>query len=355
MSGMPAGTGRTGGPDSDGRTRPPIGETAAATRRTARLMLPLRFFLGATFMYAGLVKLTDPAFLDAAAPTGLVAQLHDFARTSPLQPLIDGVALHWPVETGLLVATLEIAVGLGALTGLAARASAWGGLGLSVLLWLTSSWSIAPYFLGPDLPYAFGWLTLALIGDGGLYTLRDFATIAPKPGAAAQPDSSGPRISRRALLESSALAIAALFLAGTAWSYGQRPEDEATGDGPEPSVGPAAGGGTATATGTLDDVIGTRATLDHDGSATFTDPISGDPGVLVTLADGTIVAFDAVCTHAGCTVEYVATDRALECPCHGAAFDPAARGAVLAGPASTPLRELPISVNPLTGAIALNG
>ena len=37
----------------------------------AAALLPLRLFLGATFLYAGLDKLLDPAFLDAAAPTSL--------------------------------------------------------------------------------------------------------------------------------------------------------------------------------------------------------------------------------------------------------------------------------------------
>ena len=36
----------------------------------------------------------------------------------------------------------------------------------------------------------------------------------------------------------------------------------------------------------------------------FRDPLTGDPGVVVKLPDGSLAAFDAVCTHAGCTVEW---------------------------------------------------
>ena len=77
--------------------------------------------------------------------------------------------------------------------------------------------------------------------------------------------------------------------------------------------------------------------------------------MLVSLPNGSIVAFDAVCTHAGCTVEYVPQDQALECPCHGAAFDPAHAGAVLAGPTSQPLQKLPITIDRTTGEIRLVG
>ena len=41
--------------------------------RATIALLPVRFFLGATFLYAGLDKLLDPTFLDPAAPTSLHA------------------------------------------------------------------------------------------------------------------------------------------------------------------------------------------------------------------------------------------------------------------------------------------
>lgn len=64
-----------------------------------------------------------------------------------------------------------------------------------------------------------------------------------------------------------------------------------------------------------------------------------------------IVAFSAVCTHMGCTVqlnasmEIAGTSKHLLCPCHFSAFDPAALGAAIAGPATygLPIIELEIA------------
>jgi thiosulfate dehydrogenase [quinone] large subunit len=75
---------------------------------------------------------------------------------------------------------------------------------------------------------------------------------------------------------------------------------------------------------------------------TFTDPASGDPAVAVALSGGSVVAFDAICTHAGCQVAYDSSQRLLTCPCHGAAFDPSHSAAVVAGPAPTPLASIKV-------------
>src|SRR2546423_13301615 len=42
-------------------------------------LLPLRLFLGGTFVYAGIQKLSDPGFLHPGAPTYIGTQLHGFA------------------------------------------------------------------------------------------------------------------------------------------------------------------------------------------------------------------------------------------------------------------------------------
>ena len=108
--------------------------------------------------------------------------------------------------------------------------------------------------------------------------------------------------------------------------------------------------------------VATIAAVQQAGSATFRIPFSpppplpaGDPGVIVQLQDGSFVAFDAICTHAGCTVEWDAADAILLCPCHSAAFDAAHDGAVIAGPTSTPLAKLPIRVDTASGSIFLGG
>src|SRR6188472_2446970 len=62
-----------------------LGMTArfAAMRKSsvspAMALFPLRLFLGITFVYAGVQKLSDPGFLHAGAPTYIGTQLHGFA------------------------------------------------------------------------------------------------------------------------------------------------------------------------------------------------------------------------------------------------------------------------------------
>jgi thiosulfate dehydrogenase [quinone] large subunit len=88
-------------------------------------------------------------------------------------------------------------------------------------------------------------------------------------------------------------------------------------------------------------------------AVSFDDPITGDPGVIIKLRDGKFVAFDTVCTHAGCTVGYDRSSGYLICPCHGAAFDPANAAAVVAGPTDQPLASVPIHVDAASGRITL--
>ena len=64
---------------------------------------------------------------------------------------------------------------------------------------------------------------------------------------------------------------------------------------------------------------------------------------MVTRGTGnTVHGFSAVCTHQGCLVSAV-TDGQITCPCHGSAFD-ATTGAVVRGPAQTPLPAVPVKV-----------
>ncbi|MGW7274201.1 DoxX family protein [Streptomyces sp. NPDC054864] len=126
-------------------------------------LLPLRIFLGVTFIYAGLDKLTDSAFLSAGGDGSIGQQMRDIRGLSAIPELVD-LALKSPVGFGYAIALGELAVGIGTLIGLFARIAALGGALISLSLWLTMSWSIEPYYYGNDLAYLMAWLPLILAG-----------------------------------------------------------------------------------------------------------------------------------------------------------------------------------------------
>ncbi|WP_282796240.1 DoxX family protein [Streptomyces sp. CC224B] len=126
-------------------------------------LLPLRIFLGVTFLYAGLDKLTDSAFLKESGPGSIGQQMRDIRDLSAIPDLVD-LALKSPVGFGYAIALGEVAVGIGTLIGLFARIAALGGALISLSLWLTMSWSTEPYYYGNDLAYLMAWLPLVLAG-----------------------------------------------------------------------------------------------------------------------------------------------------------------------------------------------
>lgn len=126
-------------------------------------LLPLRIFLGVTFLYAGLDKLTSDAFFTDSANGSLVQILHGSHDTAAIPAMID-LALKAPHGFGYAIALGEIAVGLGTLAGLLGRVAATGGALISLSLWLTVSWPTTPYYYGNDLAYLMAWLPLALAG-----------------------------------------------------------------------------------------------------------------------------------------------------------------------------------------------
>jgi nitrite reductase/ring-hydroxylating ferredoxin subunit len=227
--------------------------SSSAPDLLGRALLPLRAFLGFTFCFAGLQKLANPRFFDAADPASIQSQLAGAARRSPVHALISPLT-HVAVPLGVLIAFGELAVGVGTLLGLRARLAATGGLALSLMLFLTVSFHSAPYYTGADIVFAFAWTPLVLAGSGSVLSLD--ATIA-----------------------------------------------------------------------------------------SFTDPASGDPSIVIRPDSRRFVAFDAVCPHAGCTVGYDPGQKVIICPCHGSQFN-AGTGAVEVGPATTGLKKLRIAEGP---------
>ncbi|GAA4783244.1 DoxX family membrane protein [Streptomyces sanyensis] len=141
------------------------GETPPTRRDQAAryALLPLRLFLGITFVYAGIDKLTDSTFLAATGPGSLGELMNAVRGTAAVPGLVD-LALNDPVAFGYAIALGELAVGLGTLAGLLARVAALGGALISLSLWLTVSWQTEPYYYGNDLVYLMAWLPLVLAG-----------------------------------------------------------------------------------------------------------------------------------------------------------------------------------------------
>jgi glycine/D-amino acid oxidase-like deaminating enzyme/nitrite reductase/ring-hydroxylating ferredoxin subunit len=55
-------------------------------------------------------------------------------------------------------------------------------------------------------------------------------------------------------------------------------------------------------------------------------------------SDGSVTMVSAICTHMGCLVDWNEAERTWDCPCHGSRFT--AKGAVIGGPAETPLSSV---------------
>ena len=374
---------------------------------------PLRLFLGVTFIWASLDKLFDPAFLDPNAAGYIGKQLTVAAGASPLGGFLTAVVVPNATLFGLLVMAGELVIGLAVLLGWFARFSAFMGLLINFMFYLTITWDVHPFYFGADLPYSFGWLTLLLAGPGPLSVdayLRARLAPPPMPVRPAGRQRGAPQVkpapppnamTRRQFNAYAASAVvgAALFAldmaAGTALHPQTRravaqgpaapgaqanlppapptataapaapPSSAPTAAPPAAATeGPPAGAPTATPpsvpptdapagptpSGTL---LAGPGQLAVNNSASFVDPQTGYPGVLVHLPSG-YVAYSAICTHEGCEVGYSASRQLLGCPCHGALFDPSSNGAVVRGPARRPLAPINLTVTP-DGSVYLAG
>ena len=371
-------------------------------------LLPLRLFLGGTFTFAGLQKLANPGFFDASNPTSIQSQLASAARVSPIHALVVHLQ-HVAVPLGVVISLGELAVGVATLVGLWSRAAAVGGMLLSLSLFLTVSFHSSPYYTGSDIVFVFAWTAMLLAGSGGVLSVdavaRDMAragvgagpaTIVPVPfdvvqkvcgaydagtcramsGAACEPapcpylrdaPSTTPApvagdIDRRTFtlqgVFAGAVAVVALAGAGLAAGLGRlgkSGQSDALGLGPSTSPTTsttAAAGGTGSGPTTTTPVtrpagvrVAAASSVPVGGSATFQDPKSGDPGIVVQPEAGTFAAFDAVCPHEGCIVAFSPPAKKFICPCHGSEYN-GATGALLRGPSPRGLGRIPVKEGP---------
>ena len=210
------------------------------TVATGWVLLPLRLFLGFTFLFAGLQKLANPQFLENASPTSIHAQLVGASRSSPIHALISHLV---PIAStvGVVIALGEVAIGLGVLVGLLTRVAAVAGMALSFGLFLTVSFHSSPYFTGSDIVFFFAWTPLALAGAAGAPAL-DTWMAARQPGRPVRPGA----LPRRAVLSAGAVtgivAAAVVVAGGVAAGVGRLVGGTSTSAGS--GVLPGAGAGT---------------------------------------------------------------------------------------------------------------
>jgi thiosulfate dehydrogenase [quinone] large subunit len=363
------------------------------------LLLPLRSFLGVTFSFAGLQKLANPNYFDPHSPVSVAAQMRLLQHTSPIGPLLT-LSTHVPTLVGLTIAIGELAVGVGTLLGLCVRIAAVGGALLSLTFFLTVSWNTTPYYYGSDIVFVFAWLTLFAFGPASGLSLdwwvrnraRRSLGLGREPvvvqldadrlhalcplehrcgmgsdGRCARRkcavfitservDADSAEVDRRTLLHTGVVAAVVAggvaVLGGVTAAIGRAahhsnaagaalgpatPHGSSTGNrGPSPA--PRSPRSHPTAGGT---VIAATSAIPVGKAKSFIDPATGGPAWAVHPSDGTFIAFSAVCTHAGCPVQYDPATVQFVCPCHGGVYN-ARTGHVVSGPPPAPPQAIAV-------------
>lgn len=261
----------------------------------------MRLWLGATWIYAGWDKASDPGFLTSGAPSFIGTQLAAYAQNSPIDFILNKVLDH-AIQVGILVMFAEFAIGFATLLWVAPTWAAFGGFLTSLFLWLSSTWNIQPYFLASNSVYTVFWLSYFLFLYG---SRRKSAFSLDRRGFI--------RISSIAALTVGAVGLGRLFPKSAAAAV---------------SAGPVQ--------------IIEDASLAVGRTHNFTSK-SGSPAVLFKSKTG-VYAYSAVCTHEGCTVQYNSASKNLQCACHGAVFDPGKDGTVVTGPTNKPLPKIKVAV-----------
>ena len=265
----------------------------------------MRIWLGITWIYAGWVKATDSGFLTSGSSTFIGTQLSAYSTQSPVGFTFNKLIEH-AVLVGAFVMLSEFAIGLATLLWVAPRLSAAAGFAMSIGLWLASSFHSTPYFLASDTAYAVLWLTYLLLITG---KRKGFQM----------------SVERRGFLRVGITGALAVAFAGVGKYFAK--------------AAPATTNSAAT-TGTK---IVKLTSIKVGGSKNFVTK-NGTPAILFRTKKG-VFAYSAICTHRGCTVVYSSASKSMQCPCHGAQYDPLNSAKVLSGPTQTPLPKIKVAIS----------
>ncbi len=264
----------------------------------------LRTFLSLTWIYAGWHKASDSGFLTPGAPTFIGETLSGNASNSPIASILE-LLLENPTQVGAIIIFSEFAIGIATLLYVAPATAAFSGLVMSVVLWLSGTFYISPYFLASNTAYAVLWFAYLLLMMGNR---RMPAT----------------NFQRRNVIRTTIVAGLAVVASFAGRSI--------------------ASSSSLKSAGTPGKKIVKLSELPVGKSFNFTHSAQGMPSVLFRTKTG-VFAYSAICTHQGCTVAYKEESKKLVCPCHAAQFDPFANGSVTAGPAETPLAKVQVKIN----------
>ena len=368
-------------------------------------LIVLRGFLGVTFTFAGLQKLANPGFFSASNPASIQAQIAAAARISPARGLVvhlehAAVPIGVIIAVGELavgVATLagfwsRVAAGGGMLLSLSLFLTvsfhsspyytgsdivflfAWtplliaGSGGVLSVDALLRDKQQAGVGAGVDavVPVSFA-IVQRVCGsyDAGACRAMQGAACRPAPcpylvtaraAVPAGPHDAGRRRLTLQGIGAAAVAGVAVALGGVVAGVGRAIGATSTVPGaPRLGAGTTTSGASATTTtpgGTggatttseprpAGTPIGAASTVPVGGAASFTDPGTGDPSLVVQPKRGAFAAFDAVCPHEGCIVGYSQAQSRFVCPCHGSQFN-GRTGAVIHGPAPHGLTRIAV-------------
>lgn len=282
--------------------KPHIRAVVSSWRSQSPSIRLIRLWLGVTWIYGGWDKATDPNFLGKVGATSLSKQLAGYSKTSPLgfvfQHLIERATL-----VGVIVMLSEFALGLATLLWIAPTFIAFSGFTMSLGLWVAATWHVKPYFLGSDTAYAVLWLAyfLSLVGKRRKVELN---------------------LDRRGAIRIGALGIASGLATLLGRSFAKTP----------------ATANTASSANQLIKLADLAVGKTHE----FVAP-GGEPAILFRTKNG-VFAYSEICSHQGCTVAYSLADKTLQCPCHGAVYDPFNDAKVLGGPAPAPLSKIKVAI-----------